>query len=205
MPRTRIETGKQKKVMFKFIKKIFLFDKHTCPWWLAYSWDHRLRILLHDPESFIKPLLKPGDRAVDLGCGMGYFSIALARYAGANGTVYAVDIQEKMLAILKKRTDKLNLPGRIIPVLAVDENISVQGPVDFMLSFWMLHEVEDKEKFLRTWLGILKKGGKILLVEPKIHVSQKQFDQEIKLGLEIGLKPIDSPRIGLSHSVLFVK
>ena len=44
----------------------------------------------------------------------------------------------------------------------------------------MLHEVEHKEAFIKGWYGFLKDGGKYLLVEPKIHTSQKLFDEEVE-------------------------
>jgi ubiquinone/menaquinone biosynthesis C-methylase UbiE len=191
--------------MIKLLKKIFLFDKHTCPWWLAYSWDHRLRKLIHNPDTFIRPLLKPGDKTADLGCGMGYFSVAMARYVGTTGRVFSVDIQEKMLDALKKRIAKFELQNIITPVLTNEEKIPSQGPFDFILSFWMLHKVNKQVQFLEAWMSLLKETGTFLLVEPKIHISNKKFDLEIERCIKVGLEIIDYPRIGLSRSILFKK
>jgi len=52
--------------------------KHTCPWWGGYLIDNRLRRLLHNPERILAAYLQPGMTVMDFGCGMGFFSIAMA-------------------------------------------------------------------------------------------------------------------------------
>lgn len=51
--------------------------KHVCPWWLAYAFDNPLRRIFHKPEEMFAPYLREGMIAIDLGCGMGYFSISM--------------------------------------------------------------------------------------------------------------------------------
>ena len=66
---------------------------HVCPWWAGYFIDNPLRRLLHSPEAILGRHLRTGMTAMDLGCGMGLFSIAMARMVGDQGCVIAVDIQ----------------------------------------------------------------------------------------------------------------
>ncbi|MBR9985617.1 MAG: methyltransferase domain-containing protein [Desulfosarcina sp.] len=80
-----------------WIKKFLLFEEPTCPWWMAYAWDHRLRRWVHDTDIILKPYLTEGDRVAEVGCGMGYFSITMADYVGASGKIFAVDLQQQML------------------------------------------------------------------------------------------------------------
>ncbi len=171
-----------------WIKKFLLFDQHTCPWWMAYAWDHRLRKWFHDPLLLLKPYLSEGDRVADIGCGMGYFSIAMADYVGSSGKVFAMDLQQRMLDILNKRAQKHDTGHRIQTMLAGGEKQYFDGSLDFILTFWMLHEVEDKQAFLRRWYSNLKDGGTYLLVEPKIHTSWKLFDAEVKMCGRIGFE-----------------
>ena len=70
-------------------------DKHICPWWLAYTFDNPLRRYFHDPHAILKPYLQEGMTAIDLGCGMGYFSRAMAKIVGETGKVIAVDLQHE--------------------------------------------------------------------------------------------------------------
>lgn len=188
-----------------WIKKFLLFEEHTCPWWMAYSWDHRLRRWFHNTHVILKPYLSEGDRVADIGCGMGYFSIAMADYVGLSGTVFAVDLQRQMLDVLNRRARKHDSGQRIQTVLAGNEKKYIDGPLDFILTFWMLHEVEDKAAFLLTWHSHLKEGGTYLLVEPKIHTSRKLFAEEVKLCRQIGFEQIARPRIRISRAALFMK
>ena len=51
----------------------------VCPWWGGYFIDNPLRRLLHDPEKILRPYATPGMTVMDIGCGMGFFSIAMAK------------------------------------------------------------------------------------------------------------------------------
>ena len=70
---------------------------HVCPWWLCYSFDNPLRRLIHNPQRILSPYIKQGMTVLDAGCGMGYFSIGMAKMVGDSGKVIAVDLQQKML------------------------------------------------------------------------------------------------------------
>ena len=79
---------------------------HICPWWLAYTFDNPLRHLLHRPAKIFAGLVQPGMTVADIGCGMGYFTLALAEIVGDAGKVIAVDVQHQMLDIMQRRAAK---------------------------------------------------------------------------------------------------
>ena len=58
---------------------------HTCPWWFTWTFDNPLRRLVHDAHKMLEPYVVPGSRVADVGCGMGYFTVELARIRGAGG------------------------------------------------------------------------------------------------------------------------
>jgi predicted RNA methylase len=66
-------------------------EQHVCPWWLAYTFDNPLRGLLHQPAQILDGLVGQGDTVIDMGCGIGFFSLGLARIVGAAGHVLAID------------------------------------------------------------------------------------------------------------------
>jgi SAM-dependent methyltransferase len=86
---------------------------HTCPWWLLFTFDNPIRKLVHQPEKVLAPYVKPGDTVLDVGCGMGYFTLGLAQLVGAEGQVIAADLQTQMLAGLQKRGERVGLLDRI--------------------------------------------------------------------------------------------
>ena len=167
----------------------------TCPWWLLFTFDNPLRRLVHDPGEILGAYVSPGDTVLDVGCGMGYFTLGLAELVGEKGHIIAADLQEKMLAGLQKRAKRTNLLSRIQFHRTEPGRIGVEGSFDFALAFWMVHEVRDQTVFLQEIYEVLKTGGKLLIVEPKIHVSCEAFDETVMRAKGIGLLDVDRPRV----------
>jgi len=180
-------------------------NNHVCPWWLCYSFDNPLRRLFHDPERLLGPYVKSGMNVADIGCGMGYFTLGLARLAGPEGKVIAVDLQERMLAALESRARRAGLAERIVLHRCRPDSLGVDGPADFVLAFWMAHEVPDKPRFFREIFTLLKAEGRLLLVEPKIHVARRSFERTLTVCREMGLQLLEEPAISLSRAALLIK
>ena len=85
---------------------------NICPWWLCPTFDNPLRRLIQDPDRILAGLVQPGETALDIGCGMGYFSIPLARLVGPEGKVICVDLQEQMLAGVRRRAERAGVADR---------------------------------------------------------------------------------------------
>ncbi len=179
--------------------------KHTCPWWFIFTFDNPLRKLIQDPEKILKPYLKRSDTVLDVGCGMGYFSMGLAKLVGADGKVIAVDLQKEMLAGLKIRAERAGLSSRLELVQNTPDSINVHEAVDFALAFWMFHEVSKPQEFLTKIFSLLKREGAFLLAEPYIHVSKQNFERTVKLAQEVGFRVTERPKVGFSRAVLFHK
>jgi ubiquinone/menaquinone biosynthesis C-methylase UbiE len=128
--------------------------EHVCPWWGGYFIDNPLRRLLHNPEKILGPYVKPGMTAMDIGCGMGFCSIAMARMVGNEGKVISVDLQQKMLDVLLKRARKAGVAERIETHRCEADSLGVDTAVDFVLAFMMVHEVpvpgDCSPKFMRA-------------------------------------------------------
>ena len=183
-----------------------LFRKrHVCPWWLGYTFDNPIRKLFHQPQKLLAPYLKAGMRAMDVGCGMGYFSIAMAKMVGEKGKVFCVDLQSKMLEITEKRARRANLDRRMAFYRCEPDNLSIAEKMDFILSFWMVHEVNDQKDFFSQLPSNLNPGGKILIAEPKIHVTDGDFQQTLEIAQFSGLRICGQPAIRFSHAALFSK
>jgi len=178
---------------------------HVCPWWFCYSFDNPLRRLFHDPEPLLAPYVKSGMTVVDIGCGMGYFTIPLARITGSGGKVIAVDLQQRMLDGLVRRASKARVADRVIPHRCQKESLGVEGPADFALAFWMVHEVTDKPRFFRELLALLTEEGRLLLVEPKYHVTLGGFNRTLAVCREAGFHLVIEPAVALSRAFLMGK
>jgi len=72
-----------------------------CPWWAGYLLANPLRKLIQNPDKILSRYLRTGMVAVDIGSGMGYFSVPMAALVGDRGRVICVDVQNRMISSLK--------------------------------------------------------------------------------------------------------
>ena len=192
-------------VFFEKVRKILLMNEHACPWWLAYTFDHRIRRLVHKPQNILGPYVKPGMTVADIGCGMGFFSFEMARLVGKDGSVLSVDLQRHMLEILEKRARRSGVGHLIRTHLCTPERIGIQQECDFALTFWMVHEVNDKQSFLGQLYELLRPSGKYLLVEPIVHTSPFRFRPLLNFCEKKGFQVLGNPTVRLSRAALFQK
>jgi ubiquinone/menaquinone biosynthesis C-methylase UbiE len=177
-------------------------QKLVCPWWLCFTFDNPFRRFFHDPYAILGSYVRSGDSVIDIGCGMGYFTIPLAKLAGPKGHVTAIDIQEKMLAALRKRAERNGVSETITTRLGNSGSIGYHEKADFVLLFWMFHEVPDQHALLSEIGGVLKPDGLMLFVEPIIHVPRKSFSRMLRTATELGFTLKERPQIRFSHSAL---
>jgi len=176
---------------------------HICPWWGGYFIDNRFRRFLHKPEKILSPYIQPGMTVMDFGCGMGFFSIAMAKMVGDKGSVIAVDLQQEMLTVLWGRANRAGVADRVHTHQCERDSVGVQHPVDFVLAFWSAHEVPDIRGLLTEAHRFLVPRGKMLLVEPRGHVTAKTFGEMIAVAQEVGFRIEYTPRIRLSRATMF--
>jgi ubiquinone/menaquinone biosynthesis C-methylase UbiE len=180
-------------------------SQRVCPWWLCFTFDNLLRRLVQDPEKILKPYIKPGWQALDLGPGMGYFTIPLARLVGPTGKVIAADLQKGMLDRLWQRALRAGVQDRVVLHQTSQTDIGIDRPLDFCLAFWMLHEVREPARFLGEIAAGLKPGGLFLLVEPRVHVTPQRFATTLSLAQGASLAVVERPRIWFSRAALLRK
>ena len=175
----------------------------VCPVRLARSLDSRIRRWVQSPQKILAPYVRQGMTVLDIGCGPGFFSIEMARMVGKRGRVISADLQEGMLQKLTDKTRGTDLEERIELIKCDKDKINVVGRVDFILAFFMVHEVPDKHSLFRQMKGILNEKGRVLLVEPKLfHVSRREFESTIRLAIGVGFKSSKGPSVRFSWSAV---
>jgi ubiquinone/menaquinone biosynthesis C-methylase UbiE len=189
--------------MKNILDVLFVRSEHVCPWWCCFTFDNPVRRLFHNPARIVSPYIRQGNTVIDIGPGMGYFTGAICELVGKKGRVIALDIQQRMLDALKKRVERLGLANRLKTHLAGPKQFGLSDKADFILAFWMVHEVPDKSEFFRQVAHLLKPGGRFLLVEPRLHVTKKGFTDTVHAALGAGLKVRESPNIFFSRTALF--
>ena len=121
----------------------------VCPVELAHSLDNRIRRWLQDPSKILAPYVKEGMTVLDIGCGPGFFSVEMAKLVGKRGKVISADLQEGMLQKLGNKVKGTALEERIKLVKCEKDSINVSEKVDFVLAFYMVHEVPDKNSLFK--------------------------------------------------------
>lgn len=179
--------------------------EHVCPMWLAPFLSSPLRWLFQNPKRIIAPYLTPGQSAADIGCGPGFFTIPMAERAGANGKVYAIDLQVEMLELVRRAAEKAGVQEQVISVTALSNTLNFKEKVDFALTFWAAHEVPDQLNFYREVAGMLKPGGKFLLIEPKLHTEEEYMSDARDLLISLGLRYLSPVDVSLSMAMVFEK
>lgn len=177
----------------------------VAPWWSHYFADHFFRRLIHPPRKILGPHLAEGMTVLDLGCGMGVFTLAMARMVGPRGRVLAVDLAQRSLDILSKRAARAGLAERVVPRLGAADEIGLEefsAAVDFALAFWMVHEAPAVPRFMAQVRGLLASRARFLVVEPIRHVPPAAFEAEIAAAADAGLDVLDRPRVRWSRAVL---
>ncbi|MHB9030629.1 MAG: methyltransferase type 11, partial [Candidatus Latescibacterota bacterium] len=62
-------------------------SRHICPVWLGRFQTSPLRRRFQNPDAILRPYVKSGMWALDVGCAMGYYSFPLAEMVGEHGRV----------------------------------------------------------------------------------------------------------------------
>ena len=177
--------------------------KHSvCPVERAGALEFAWRKWLQNPNKILRPHIREGMTVLDLGCGPGFFTLEMARLAGNSGKVIAADLQEGMLNKLRAKIQHTLLATRVRFHQCLANKIGLSEKFDFILVFYMLHEVPDPANFLAELRSLLKPGGRVLLVEPGFHVTRGEFQEAIGRMSQAGFDVVESPRIRFSRAVV---
>jgi ubiquinone/menaquinone biosynthesis C-methylase UbiE len=166
-----------------------------------------LRKLIHNPRRIIEPYLSEGMAAMDIGPGMGFFTIPMAEITGKHGKVIAVDLQPEMLSGLEKNAQKAGVENITFhPCASGSLNIGLwDGSIDFVLIMMMLHEVPDPDRLIHEVYSAMAPGGKLLFSEPVGHVNKAKFESSVAMIQKTGFNLIASPKVHFCRSAVFQK
>jgi predicted methyltransferase len=122
-----------------------------------------------------------GSAVADIGAGSGYFTTRLARRVGPTGKVYANDIQQGMLLLIRDKLERMKL-GNVDLVLGTtdDPNLPANS-LDLALMVDVYHEFSAPERMLGKLFTALKPGGRLVLLEYRAEDPQVPILEEHKM------------------------
>jgi ubiquinone/menaquinone biosynthesis C-methylase UbiE len=92
--------------------------------------------------------IRPGQRVADIGAGLGYYTVRVARRLGPGGTIYATDVKSEYMDQLRARLAREQITGvQLILGLPRDPHLPADS-VDVAILSHMYHEIENPYEFL---------------------------------------------------------
>jgi SAM-dependent methyltransferase len=110
-----------------------------------------------------------------------------------------------MLQKLKDKIQGTELEERITPHKSEKHRIGVSEKVDFVLAFYVVHELPNQRHFFEELISILKPKGQVLIVEPPLHVSRTGFEETIRKAREAGFTSCEGPKVFLGKTAILIK
>jgi ubiquinone/menaquinone biosynthesis C-methylase UbiE len=151
------------------------------------------RVEEEKPDVLVELLeLKPGMSVADIGAGTGYISWRMAQKVGAEGRVYAVDIQQEMLDLLAKQMTQRGMKN-VEGVLGTIQHANLQpNSIDLAIMVDVYHEFSHPYEMMQSIVGALKPGGRVAFVEyraedPEVPIKRvhKMTEEQVKREAEV--------------------
>ncbi len=146
----------------------------------------KFRKLIHNPQRMFSPFVKQGCKVLEIGCGPGFFTLPLAKMVGNSGKVFALDLQEGMLEILQKRAKLAEVDRQIESVLSSASEFKLAEKVDFVLLFYVIHEVPNPLSVFRKIYEHCHQGTRVYYTEPPFHVDKGKFAEFLEIAQQAG-------------------
>jgi cyclopropane fatty-acyl-phospholipid synthase-like methyltransferase len=116
------------------------------------------------PERIIAALdLRAQDAVADIGAGTGYMAVRLARHL-KDGTVFAVDLEPKMVQHLAERAKASGLKN-LRAVVASETSANLPEAVDVAFLLNAYHHISERPAYFKRLRGSLKPGGRVAIVD----------------------------------------
>jgi ubiquinone/menaquinone biosynthesis C-methylase UbiE len=167
------------------------------------------------PAQVLKELnIREGQTVADLGAGSGYYTLRMAQAVGETGTVYAVDIEPRMLQFITQRAAREDISTiKTVQATATDPGLPPNS-LDLLLMVDVYHELEYPFEVMQKVHTAMRTGGRVALVEyrandptvmikPVHTMTERQVIAELR---EAGFHHVETVRtLPLQHLMIFEK
>jgi cyclopropane fatty-acyl-phospholipid synthase-like methyltransferase len=133
-----------------------------------------------------------GMTVVDMGCGQGGFTAALAKNVGENGKLLAVDVSNEYVSEFIDRLKRYGVKENVTFIhkdaLGLKDAIA-DDIADMVVSFRLLEELKDPvtmPEIVKEMVRVVKKGCKVCIVELKARTQNDAEETYVRLHRESG-------------------
>jgi ubiquinone/menaquinone biosynthesis C-methylase UbiE len=179
-----------------------LASRPTADWIKTLDAPDRIASLRVD-DIIARLKLAPGQVVADLGAGTGAFALPLAKAVGANGKVYAVEIDRGLVDYIAAKVKQAGV-ANVLPLVGTPTDPSLPAAdVDVAFMHDVLHHVEDRPAFLKQAVRYLKPGARFVVIELNPATSPHKNDSRLVLDKaqvaalmkDVGLQEVEEVRM----------
>lgn len=118
------------------------------------------------PERVVASLeLHPGARVADIGAGDGYFTFYLADAVGPEGKVFAIDVDQKVIAKLEAAVEERGYRNIEVILAEAGDPLLPDGSIDLAFVCNVYHHIDDQPAYFDRLRADLRPGGRLAIVE----------------------------------------
>ena len=118
------------------------------------------------PDRVIAALqIPPGAEIADLGAGGGYFTFYLAKAAGANGIVYAVDVDKGTNELIAERAKRDGVTNIQTILAKPNDPLLPKSAVDLIFTSNTYHHIDDRIVYFSNLRKYLKPAGRVAIID----------------------------------------
>jgi ubiquinone/menaquinone biosynthesis C-methylase UbiE len=137
-----------------------------CGAWKRFAYEGFGRDKWQKPDEVIAALgIEPGDHVADIGAGGGYFTFRLADAVGETGRIYAVDVDDDMIAYLRERAADEGYTEVEVIRGEYGDPLLPDGRIDFAFSCDTYHHLEGRTQYFSGLRADLAPGGRVAILE----------------------------------------
>jgi ubiquinone/menaquinone biosynthesis C-methylase UbiE len=141
-------------------------DPVPCPFAEAAVLESSPRAWIASPKKILGAFgLAPGDRVLEIGPGIGYYSIEAVRRVGANGRLYCLDVQRDMLRETRRRLRAADCDNAGFLHASAERLPLRSGSLDHVFLITVLGEIPDRAAALAEIRRVLRSGGRLSICE----------------------------------------
>ena len=174
------------------------------PFSQASKLEHPLRPLIHPVRSTLEKFrFKPGDTVLELGPGIGYFTVEASRMVGPEGRILCLDIQPQMIGALCRKLDEQQI-ANAQPMLGNALSLPLaDDSVDAAFLVTVLGEIPDRPRAIAELRRVLRPGGVLSFSESLMDPDYQLEDSVRDLCRASGFEVLEHSRERLGYTMCF--